>query len=288
VVPVILALVAAISAFWRPRRERALILFYAGATLLLVFLMLPAAAPLWEVLPIAALVQFPWRLLALTSVTLSVLSGLALARTQAPATSHRPVTNAPSPTSDAPVLILALVAVLASFPYTLPQYTPTPASAEGPLLTIEFEREYDDMIGMTAWTQELPPDSPLVEQYRAGGPLVTAEALAAGASVEMIRAGGASDELRVRSPEGTPLRFYTYYFPGWRVYVNGERLPDEALRPEGVYGLLTIDIPAGDHHVLLRWGDTPVRLLGKTLTLACLILALALLLLRSQRQTSRR
>jgi hypothetical protein len=92
----------------------------------------------------------------------------------------------------------------------------------------------------------------------------------------MIRAGGASDEMWVRSPQGTALRFYTYYFPGWRVYVDGQRLPDSALRPETVYGLLTVDIPPGEHHVLLRWGDTPVRLTGKMLTLACLALALAL------------
>ena len=76
------------------------------------------------------------------------------------------------------VLVLALVAILASFPYTLPQYTPVPESAEGPLLSIEFELQYTDMRGMTAWTQEMPADSPLVEQYLAGGPLMTAEVLA--------------------------------------------------------------------------------------------------------------
>jgi hypothetical protein len=80
----------------------------------------------------------------------------------------------------------------------------------------------------------------------------------------------------VRSPQGTALQFYTYYFPGWRVYVDGERLPDEALRPDGVYGLLTVDVPPGEHRVLLRWGDTPLRLAGKILTVACLALAIAL------------
>jgi 4-amino-4-deoxy-L-arabinose transferase-like glycosyltransferase len=291
-VPLILALVTTVGALRRPARERALILFFAGASLLLLFSILPISAPVWELLPLAALVQFPWRLLAPMAVTLGVLSGLAISREQgtgkrdsAPAPIHRDI--APSPGLRAlakgqgaglngQVLVLALVAVLASFPYTLPQYTPIPEIAEGPLLTIEFEMKYTDMRGMTAWTREFPTDSPLVEQYRAGGPLVTAEALAPGASVEMIRAGGASDELWVRSTEGTALQFYTYYFPGWRVYVDGERLPDEAMRPEGAYGLLTVDVPPGEHRVLLRWGDTPLRLAGKILTLACLALATAL------------
>jgi hypothetical protein len=262
-VPLILAMVATVRMLGRPGRHRAPLLFYVSSTALLLLCMLPQSAWLWRTVPLAALIQFPWRLLALTAVTLSILSGLA-------------IPNDSDSRLNAHVLVLSLVAVLASYPYTLPQYTPIPESAEGPLLSIEFELEYTDMRGMTAWTQEIPPDSPLVAQYLAGEPLVTAEALAPGATVEMIEARGASDELWVRSPEGTALRFYTYYFPGWRVYVDGERLPDAAQRPETVYGLLTVDIPPGEHHVLLRWGDTPVRIAGKALTLACLVLALAL------------
>jgi hypothetical protein len=271
--PVILASVATVGSLWRAAKERALILFFAGATLLLLFLMTPASAPVWMAVPIAALIQFPWRFLALTSVTLAILSGLALRDIHD--TAMRPSKDA-SPTGL--LWVLGLVVVWASFPYTLPQYTTIPDTAEGPLLTIDFELEYTDMRGMTAWTEELPEASPLVEQYQAGTPLVTAKALAPGASLEMIRAGGASDELRVRSDNGTALRFYTYYFPGWRVYVDGERLPDSALRPETAYGLLTVDIPPGEHHVLLRWGDTPLRLAGKVLTLIGLALAASLAL----------
>jgi hypothetical protein len=270
-VPVMLAAVATVGSFRRLAREQALILFLAAATLLFVFLMTPASALLWEAVPLAALIQFPWRLLTLTSVTLAVLSGLATRDPQ-------PIVPGLSggATHVTYHLIPILVVVWASFPYTLPQYTAIPDTAEGPLLTIEFELEYTDMRGMTAWTEEFPTDSPLVEQYQAGGPLVTAEALAPGATVDMIEARGASDELWVRSAEGTPLRFYTYYYPGWRVYVDGERLPDSELRPEPPYGLLALDIPPGEHHVLLRWGDTPLRLAGKVLTLASLVLAVGL------------
>lgn len=282
-VPLILASVTVVSAFHRPARERGMILFFAGATALLLFFMLPLSAFLWELLPLAALIQFPWRLLSLVAVNLALLSGLAVFEGRATCRQVR----MREAENRGQVLVLALVAVLAGFPYTLPQYTPVPDIAEGPLLTIEFEMKYTDMRGMTRWTQEMPPDSPLVAQYRAGGPLVTAEALAPGATVEMIRAGGASDELWVRSPQGTALRFYTYYFPGWRVYVDGRRLPEAALRPETAYGLLTVDIPPGEHHVLLRWGDTPLRRAGKLLTLGCLALAVGLMIPWRRRATGR-
>jgi len=251
-----------------PSGHRAPILFFAGAALLLVAFMLPLSAPVWDLLPIASLIQFPWRLLAITAVTMALLAGAAIVQAQD--------TKQGSELSSGYGALLILVVVLASFPYTLPEYTPVPDIAEGPLLVLKFERDYPDMVGMTAWTQEQPSDSPLVEQYLAGGPLVTAEALAPGATVEMIHAAGASDELWVRSAAGTALRFYTYYFPGWRVYVDGARLPDAALRPETAYGLITVDVPPGEHRVLLRWGDTPVRTAGKAVTLACLLLALAL------------
>jgi hypothetical protein len=287
-VPLILSVVATLRAFYRPK-ERSLVFFFSSATVLLIFLMLPVSRPLWDLLPIAALVQFPWRLLALAAVTMAILSGLAISRPRKSAESSGEDFEGTGQRTqlDPRVLVLALVAVLGSFAYTTPQYTPIPESAEGPLMTIEFELEYTDMRGMTAWTEEFPTDSPLVEQYLTGGPLVTAEALAPGATVEMIRAGGASDELWVRSAEGTPLQFYTYYFPGWRVFVDGQRLPDSDLRPEPPYGLLTIDVPAGEHHVLLRWGDTPLRLLGKVLTLFCLALALFLVAWPSIRRRRR-
>lgn len=277
VMPVILGLAATIFAFRKkgPAGERALTLFFAGATLLLVAFMLPLSKPAWDLLPIASLIQFPWRLLAITAAAMAPLAGAAIVHAQN-------TSEAPGPSMGHVALLIPLV-VLASFPYTLPEHTPVPDIAEGPLLVLKFEREYPDMVGMTAWVQEQPTDSPLVEQYLAGGPLVTAEALAAGAQVEMIRAGGASDELWVRSEKGTVLRFYTYYFPGWRVYIDGERLPDAELRPETAYGLLSVDVPAGKHRVLLRWGDTPVRTAGKTITAACLILALGLIAIGRRR-----
>ena len=51
------------------------IVFFLAATALIVWLMSPAAQFVWGVLPIASLVQFPWRLLGLSALTMSVVAG---------------------------------------------------------------------------------------------------------------------------------------------------------------------------------------------------------------------
>ncbi len=65
------------------------------------------------------------------------------------------------------------------------------------------------------------------------------------------------------------------------MFIDGERLPNEALRAETVYGLITVDVPPGEHRVLLRWGDTPLRLAGKGLTLFSLAIAIGLVVVPS-------
>jgi hypothetical protein len=79
----------------------------------------------------------------------------------------------------------------------------------------------------------------------------------------------------VSAPAGTELQFYTYYFPGWRGYVDGR---EAGIYPSGPYGLVTLQVPPGEHHVTIRFGETPVRLLGTATTVASLVVALALLI----------
>ena len=56
-----------------PHRLDALFLVVLSAAT--IFLMTPAAKTIWDMLPLVNLMQFPWRLLALTTVTLALLTG---------------------------------------------------------------------------------------------------------------------------------------------------------------------------------------------------------------------
>jgi uncharacterized membrane protein len=264
-----LATVGAACSLSRQTRGRSHVVFFLAASVVVVATMMPAAESLWEILPLAAFVQFPWRLLALAVLTMSVLSGGAV-------NSVLGDSSAADRGLDARVAVLGLVIVLVSYGYTVPQYTEPSSRSEQPVAIIDFESFYPpDRVGMTIWAQEQPQDTPLVEQYLAGEPLVKAMALDEGAQVEMVRHGAASEEVFVNSPDDTELRFLTYYFPGWRGFVDGREV---GIYPSGPHGLITMIVPAGEHNVLIRFGDTPARLLGALVSVASLLLALGILI----------
>ncbi len=243
--PVILSLFAVIRALRGDVAHRDLIGFLAVSTLLILFLMTPAAIPLWQLVPIGGLVQFPWRMLALTALTTASLAGAAAAGEEKGRLSSL-------------ACALALVVVLASFPYTQPQFTPITPRDESVLAIVDFERAYPDMVGSTAWAEQ-PHDSPLLAQYESGEPLRKAVILSGQGTVEPLRHGGRSDEVLVRATTDVRLQFLTYWYPGWRATIDGQPVP---IAREGPYSLITLDVPAGDHRVAIRFGDTPARALA--------------------------
>lgn len=262
---VTLTLMAVVLA--RRQSERGTILFFLGLTLGIILAMLPLSLPVWRLLSsVAALVQFPWRLLALTAFTLSVLAGAVVQGTKEEVE--------PALAANPGLYVLLLAIILASFGYTLPEYTELSPHLETPAAPLDFELAHPDMVCMVAYTQEQPRSTPLVAQYLAGKPLVKAQALTDGATVEMVRHGGGSEEIIVRSSQEATIQFYTYYFPGWRGYVDGQEVP---IRPEEPYGLITLEVPAGEHQVKIRFGDTPIRVVGKAISLLSFGVSLVLL-----------
>jgi len=245
--PGIMLLVTAMAALvlgWKRREARGELAFWGAVTLGAVFLMTSASALVWEVVPLLPLVQFPWRFLAITTVSLALI-GSSLPKTLVRVTGWSPL-----------LLPLAVAVLVAGFDHTLPQYTEHSPRAEQPVAVIDFEVEYADMRGMTAWTKEFPKESPLIEQYLEGKPLEKAHIIEGKGAVKSLRHGGRSEEVLVVAEGEVTLQFYTYYYPGWRAYVDGRPVPT---RPEGRYGLLTLEVPPGEHRVLIRFEDTPLR-----------------------------
>jgi uncharacterized membrane protein YfhO len=83
----------------------------------------------------------------------------------------------------------------------------------------------------------------------------------------------ASAYARVRADSEVRLRFYTYYFPGWRATVDGQAA---AVAPDPPNGLIGLTLAPGEHEVRLRFGPTPIRTLAALLTVVSLVAVLGL------------
>ena len=217
IVPFALVMFATVVSIFQYYPHRSTAVFFFGATLAAILLMSPLAAPLWQIIPIAGLVQFPWRLLVVIAFTMAVVAGALVAavreqsarsreqevrgesaeattRSTQPATRHPPLAtrNSQFAINMSPDLyLLALVVTLGSFSYTLPQYTEIPAWADTPLAVINWDRaSIVDRVGMMSVTAEQPQSSPMEQQYLNGEPLVTAGIIAGNGTVEMRHHGG--------------------------------------------------------------------------------------------------
>ena len=250
-----LTLITIVGLIFYGRRipHRGTVVIFVGAVLLAVWLMLPTAAWVWATLPMASLVQFPWRLLIIVILSLSVVVG-----------AFTPIFQ-PDRTT---LTMLSLVTVLGSYTYAQPQYTAIPDWADTPLSVVEWDAfSVHDRVGMVSYTAEQPTTSPMEAQYRAGEPLQVATVLSGDASVETLRHGGASDDIKVTGGPAT-IQFYTYDYPGWQVRLDGQSLEH---RHEPPFGLITVDVPAGEHVLELRMGTTQPRLIGTLLSVLALL-----------------
>ncbi|GIW09862.1 MAG: hypothetical protein KatS3mg061_0919 [Dehalococcoidia bacterium] len=241
--------------------DRSFFALLAGGSILL---MLPVAAPLWQLLGLAALLQFPWRFLGFTALALAFLAGLVVA--DPPERGDH--------TADTRDRIglgaLLVVTVLASYPYLNPPMIEPP---EGPVslgALMRFQQSSGELVGLTRWNQLKPTTSPLKPLYEAGVPItskVDESTLPPGATADTLRHTTVLDEVRVVSPEPFQLGFLTQHYPGWTATVNGQPV---AITPQGSYGLITVPVPAGESLVMLRFVDTPPRTLGQLSSLLTL------------------
>jgi len=243
------------------RARRWHLAFFLVLTAGSIFMMLALSLPLWRLAqPVLASLQYPWRFLALTSLGVAMVAGSLFALGEGPEQADRRWRWLRYG------LGLGLLGVL--LVYGLADLPREMLPLEDSQVTVKRMWEEDfaaRQIGAT-WTAEyvpiwvkadrsvvaLPPPDLVPFAPRDLSPEEIPE-------VKLGRQGLLSGQMVVASPEGYTLRFHTFLFPGWKVYVDGQEAP---VYPSGDLALLTVDIPAGEHEVLVRFEDTAPRLAG--------------------------
>ena len=277
-----ISVVLAICGLWAlpqlGRTGRRRLLFFLAATGLVVFAMVSASQPLWDLFrPVVAFVQFPWRLLALTSLSLALAGGALATAVASRVDAGTALSSRLSPAlvqtawqgNAAPLLLL--LALLAGYTYVAPQYTDSDVSLAK---MIQFQLDTKELLGDTTWVTERPATSPMVPAYLAGQEPTRAVPDDPQATVEVLHSGGASYEAAITAPQATGVLFQIHYFPGWKVYLDGKLVETAIRAPQG---LMAVAVPAGRHVVTLRFEDTPLRRASKIISLIGLATALGLL-----------
>lgn len=87
--------------------------------------------------------------------------------------------------------------------------------------------------------------------------------------------------------KNSKVQFHTIYFPGWELTVDGVKTVIITNTPH-LEGIITAEIPTGNHQVVVKFGETPLRKTADLLTLlSFLILLLLIVKIYSFRQSSK-
>ncbi|HVO42220.1 MAG TPA: 6-pyruvoyl-tetrahydropterin synthase-related protein, partial [Aggregatilineales bacterium] len=255
----------------RLRGERPLkwhVLAGGGAALLCAWMITPASIPLWNRLPIANLVVYPWRLLGVIGV--AVLPGVAALPALFP-TRWRSVVAGTLIS-----LFFAATVPMLYAPLTFrPAYAPT---VRGETL---FEQRTGD-VGLTSADDYLPrwasqrPLAPTRHETDDRQWQVFLDALPPGATAQPEACSRGISCYAVSASDAAVLTVHQMYFPGWQATVNGQPVD---LQPTGPFGLIALPVPAGESHVRLWYGGTPVQHIAGAISLAaCLVVLISLIL----------
>lgn len=270
----LIALLLGIVALYVLKRQggpRGQLIYLIGASIGLLLIMTPLAAPAWEALPALTVIQFPWRLLALTAFTLSALGGLVVWKLWAMGGS-----------SAEGILVIGLLALLGSAPYLRAELQPVEPWREDGRAIAQFESEHPDMLGYTTWVQEPFQESPMTADYAAESyqeekgytdDLTRLAIIGGSGEVVSNYSRGSSFGGVVQLDEPATVRIHLYHFPGWQVRVDGVLTPHRISEP---HGLIEVDAASGTHRIDVRMGSTPPRQLGTAISWATLILVLGL------------
>lgn len=212
------------------------------------------SSSLWQILPVS-FVQFPFRFLSVVLICMSFLVACNLSLFKG---------RNKILLSSAALIILVISAI--------PFINPKMQSDKGEgyystnMATTTVHDEY-----MPVWVKEKPTQRPEKKVVVVKG----------NGEVENIVANNKQISFSVTAKEEINLQVQTIYWPGWEAMINGNQ---SQIMYNNRRGLIELRVPQGNHHVVVRFGETPVRLLSNALSLLSVIGLFILLLYQKHKK----
>ncbi len=228
--------------------QRRLLRFFALTGLAYCLLMTPGALWLWDKLPLIGHIQFPWRMLAATSVCVALLVA-AFGALWPDRSRWRKIAVAAA----VGILVVPHLAHLGPSRYyrvDLSEWGPAQIARRGVGVTTRNEYE-------PRWAEQ-----PL--SFRAEAAVV----VSGDGQLGVTERSPVRWSVPLEARTATVIEMSCFYYPGWVASVDGRPAPIEVAEPSG---LIRLETPPGNHQIELRFTRTPLRWLADGLSLGAFL-----------------
>jgi hypothetical protein len=244
--------------------------------LFLCLFTLPLTVFIWEKLPFANFIQFPWRLVGPASLLLALLAGASVqiienSRSKAQGLRLK-VQGASSFVLRPPSSVIRhssfIILFLSSLTWTFAPPYKTPLA---PTVRDLAAYEASGQLGTTSAGEFLPrdvhqlPDPNSLRADYAAAPIINRLApLPTGTTLLSQSATLTAATATIEAQSATPITFNFFYFPGWQATVDGQTTSIQISNPNG---LIAVPIESGRHTISIHFGPTPLRATAQVISL---------------------
>ena len=242
-----------------------------------VFMTTDLSRPVWDMITTLQKVQFPWRFGVVLSVSATALLVLAVPKIRE-AASQRPLSMG------SVVLFCAFLwlpfAAWGFAHYAEPVKPEDVAFKEKIIREKRDQAEYRPRWSQTMaaldwnasknedeWSDKLEQEyESLINRTGARDPSVPKAAFTSdGGQVEVKSWRPRKIVLHTSAPSPSSMRILQFYYPGWQAHVVDSDAPLD-VHPTEPDGLLSMDVPAGDHEILVELAKTDAERIGQLIS----------------------
>ncbi|MBA3871846.1 MAG: hypothetical protein H0X30_22085 [Anaerolineae bacterium] len=248
------------------RRQFRLALAWSVCAAFVIFLLLPISTSFWLTVPLLGQLRFPGRVLRLGAIFFGLLGASSLLLL-------------PRRWQGWGAGILGVVIIATALPILYPSHELLDFSHLSAADFIRYEQNtysfggtsYDEF--KPIWGDHVPFDVPSDVDTYVTDPLHISIKDYGNATVTRLD----DQRFQISSAQPFELRFRQFYFPGWAATIDGQSTD---LFPNPEFGLLSLNMPAGDHVLALSRPGTLVENIAPWLSLISVIIALGLFVKR--------
>lgn len=252
---------------WGSREQKWHIGLMVVGAIAFLFLALEQSEPIWENVPLIDFVQFPWRMVGRAALPVALLAGVPFGdyfyrRGTENTEGGDEGVHEGGKARRGIVRLVAFCGVIGVLFLEVVPYLYPAGCHEEAFPTINAVHAYERRSGLVGvdpegsyfpkTVAEWPRGSLLEEDYTAGRP---PDRFVGEGVVEVVYGNNRMDAV-VDAEEPFTAVYRAFAFPGWAVEVDGVRVEIAPTVPEG---LITFDVPAGQHEIAVFWAGTWAR-----------------------------